>query len=165
MKYFISGFFLSFFLLGCHQNNHEKPSKTPIKKQVELSTISDSTTFTTTPQTQKYIGFENPALLATGSSLGNLLKAYYLTGQFQKMLPFIILKNGDKSKFLSKIATFQWGYPIKLTNCEWANKKFTLYYNITINNTKKLEIYRGILVNDTAKLYFDCASENPFTGQ
>jgi len=162
MKKILFVCFIAIALDACvDTQSHSQTTENQSATSDSSKEITD-TTLAIVPQKPKNL-FSNPVILPNGSSIGNLLKAYYLTGQFKKILPFIIIKNGDNNAFLKKIETLNWGYPIKLTNCEWLNdSEFTIYYNATINNTKKLEIYRGKKINDTAKLYFDCRAKNPF---
>ncbi len=162
MKKILLVCFITVALNACVDTQSPSQIKENQSETADSSKEITDTTLAIVPQ-NPIKPFSNPVMLPNGSSIGNVLKAYYLTGQFKKMLPFMIIKNGDNNAFLKKIETLDWGYPIKLTNCEWLNdSEFTIYYNATINNTQKLEIYRGKRINDTAKLYFNCRAKNPF---
>ncbi len=155
-------------LVGCQQNNPQIPAKNVQQKDSAISTKDsvDSSSSIVPSDTVKQLSFNNPIMFPTGTSLVNLLKAYYNTGQFQKMKPFLIVKNNSKKPFETSIETIDWAYKITLKNCEWiTKKKFKLTYTSTINNTPHLEQYYGEIVNDTAKLYYNCLFENPFKKQ
>lgn len=156
------------FLIGCQQNNLQIPSKN-VQQNDSIISKKDSANSSSSivpSDTVKQLSFNNPVMFPTGTSLVNLLKAYYNTGQFQKMKPFLIVKNNSKKPFETSIETIDWAYKITLKNCEWITKnKFKLTYSSTINNTPHQEQYYGEIVNDTAKLYYNCLFENPFKKQ
>ncbi len=150
-------------LVGCQQKNPQIPAKNVQQKDSAISTkdsvkIDDS--INAVPNSHLW---NNPIMLPNGSTLGNLLKAYYRTGQFEQIRKFVILKNGTMNDFNRRIKNTNWGYAIQMTNCQWQDdKKFTLTYQAMINNTAMIEQYQGEIVNDTAKIYFYCKNENPF---
>lgn len=155
--------FLFFWIALSCQSNTQKPLNS-IDKSIDKSI--DSAQAIVSSDTLKQIAYNNPVMLPNGASLVNLLKAYYNTGQFQKIKPFLILRNNSKKTFESSIETIDWAYKITLKNCEWVTKnKFKLTYTSTINNTPHLEQYYGEIINDTAKLYYNCLFENPFEKQ
>ena len=154
---------ISFACIGCGNNsNPSQFSSQPTTKSDSIS-VKKENVLENVPQKEEK-NYANPVILPNGSSLVNLLKAFYLTGQFDQMLPFIILKNGNHNAFHKKIQSIEWGYSIKLSNCQWTENhtQFILTYIANINNTKVLKQYQGEIINDTAKIYFDCGSTDPF---
>ena len=99
MKYtqFVLVGFLTCFI-GCQQNNLQTPSKNIQQKDSSILTedSANSAPAIVPSDTVKQISYSNPVMFPTGASLVNLLKAYYNTGQFQKMKPFLIVKNNSK---------------------------------------------------------------------
>lgn len=97
----------------------------------------------------------SPALLPIGASLGNYLRAFYLIGEFDKMLPFLITPDCiDHEEVIYKLRRMNWGYDIDMTNIQWnEDSSFLATYNTSINNTSGIEQYIGAIENDTAKLY------------
>lgn len=156
-------FCISFAFIGCKNNsNSSQFSPQPTTKSDSITVKKENILANVPPKKEK--NYVNPVILPNGSSLVNLLKAYYLTGQFDQMMPFFILKNGNREAFHKKIQSIEWGYSIKLSNCQWSDnhQKFILTYIANINNTKVLKQYQGEIINDTAKIYFNCGSTDPF---
>lgn len=112
--------------------------------------------------------WKNPAILPLGASLGNTLRAYYLVGQFDKMLDFLIVPDClTKDESISLLMKFNWGYEIKLTNVKWnPDSTFVITYKTNLNNTVGIEEYYGMILNDTAKIFFYPEKDNllKFTG-
>lgn len=106
----------------------------------------------------------SPALLPIGASLGNYLRAFYLIGEFDKMLPFLITPHCiDHEEVIYKLRRMNWGYDIDMTNIQWnEDSSFLATYNTSINNTSGIEQYIGAIENDTAKLYIDVNNEKLF---
>ena len=99
--------------------------------------------------------FRNPAISPFGSSLANTLRAFYLVGDFKRMLDFLVYPElFEKEDILTLLKNYNWGYEIKLTNVQWQpDSSFIMTYKTNINNTLGTEQYYGTIVGDTAKLY------------
>ena len=115
-------------------------------------------------KSENRLNWKNPALLPIGASIGNCLRAYYLVGQFEKMLPFLIIPDCmDREEVIHKLRKMTWGYEIDMTNVQWnQDSTFLVTYKTSINNTSGIEQYLGAVENDTAKLYIDVNNENLF---
>lgn len=152
MKIFIYITLCSFILFGCDSTSDDKI----------LS--KDSKTNQTNKQTEPKLNWRHPALFPVGASIGNYLRAYYLVGQFDKMLPFLIIPECmDREEVIYKLRRMNWGYDIKMTNIQWEkDSSFVMTYKTTMNNTTAIEQYVGCIQNDTAKLYIDAKNEQLF---
>ena len=129
-----------------------------IGSSANIKEISSETVF------ESQLDWRNPALLPVGASLGNYLRAYYLIGEFDKMLPFLITPDCmDHEEVIYKLRRMNWGYDIDMTNIQWnEDSSFLATYNTSINNTSGIEQYIGAIENDTAKLYIDVNNEKLF---
>lgn len=152
MKIFIYITLCSFILFGCGAASDDKI----------LS--KDSRTNQSNKPTESKINWRNPALFPVGASIGNYLRAYYLVGEFDKMLPFLIIPDCmDREEVIYRLRRMNWGYEIKMTNIQWKeDSSFVGTYKTTMNNTTAIEQYLGGIQNDTAKLYIDANNEQLF---
>ena len=108
--------------------------------------------------------WRNPAMSAMGADIGRVIRAYYLVGDYSKMLKFVVAPKCYRQKqieyFLRKS---KWGYSIRMTNLQWMpDSTFVLTYITSKQNTTGSEQYVGRIVNDTAKLLIFPEKENLF---
>lgn len=138
-------------LFSCAENPEIDASATT--KEISSETVSEN-----------QLDWRNPALFPVGVSIGNYLRAYYLVGKFDKMLPFLIIPDCmDREEVIYKLRRMNWGYEIKMTNIQWKEDRFFVAtYKTTMNNTTAIEQYVGCIQNDTAKLYIDANNEQLF---
>ena len=109
-------------------------------------------------------GWNNPMLTPYGKDLVSIIRGYFLVGDFDKMIDFLILPDGytkDQLKALLRNST--WGYELKVMNVKWdKDSSFQLAIRTSIQNTSGVEIYEGRVVNDTAKLIVNPESRRIF---
>jgi len=134
------------FLSAC--NNSEKNT---IKTNPELNRL-DSKSIEI--ETTKKALWNNPMISPIGRDLVSVIRGYYLVGEFDKMLHFVIPPKEYNSQKLKQILqNSTWGYEIKVTNIVWKkDSSFLLTVKTIIQNTTGVEYYKGKIVNDTAKL-------------
>lgn len=149
-----SFFIVILLLLSCGEQVKETPLENSEKKNIETS---DSIK-------RELIGWENPMLTPVGSDLVRMLRAYYLVGDIDKLLPFLLLPPSmNKIKLVDLLQKANWGYDLKVTNVRWMNDSiFQLSVKTLKQQTTGLEFYEGKIVNDTAKLFVYPNSNCPF---
>lgn len=151
------------YLTGCQSKTGENSPKDIQPIDTSLSTADSAVSENSNTEIPNSSQYKNPVMLPSGANIARFLQGYYLTGQFNEIRKFVVLKNGNDEDFNFKIKNIDWGYALVLTNCQWKDKnKFILTLKAMVNNTPRMEQYQGELVNDTAKLYFYCKNENPF---
>ncbi|MGC6414899.1 MAG: OmpA family protein [Bacteroidia bacterium] len=109
--------------------------------------------------------WRNPYMNPYGASVVNYVRAFFLTGQFEKMRPFLIGGNCfSEEEFAFSMNKSIWGYEIDVTNLKWSKDSVFILTCITMkNNTKGIEEYSGKIINDTAKLFYKPYQKgNPF---
>ena len=108
--------------------------------------------------------WNNPAMSPVGASIGNIIRGYFLAGDFNSVKKFIITSSClDKEELNHLLRTCDWGYDIDFTNLEWqADSSFIITYKTNKMNTVGMEQYKGKIVNDTAKLFFYSMNKSPF---
>jgi diacylglycerol kinase family enzyme len=89
-----------------------------------------------------------------GKDLVSIIRGYFLVGEVDKLMNFIIkpigYTDGQLKEFIRKST---WGYEVKVTNISWEeDNSFILTVRTTIQNTSGSETYQGKIINDTAKL-------------
>ena len=96
----------------------------------------------------------NPIMTPMGADVGRIIRGYYLVGDYQKMLQFVIIPPCYTRKQIEYILRkSKWGYDIKMNNLQWMeDSTFLLNYRTSKQNTTGAEQYVGRIVNDTAKL-------------
>lgn len=148
-------FIVIFVILSCGEK--EIQTKNLEKQHIE---ISDSIK-------EKPISWKNPMMTPIGSDLVRMIQAYYLVGDFDKALPFLLLPPSiDKNKLANLLQKANWGYELKVTNVKWMNDSiFQLSVKTQKQQTTGLEFYHGKIVNDTAKLIVYANSNCPFVKQ
>ena len=159
------GYLFTFFILtSCEMRSI---NKTPIfvdEKTLEITQGLEEISPNSIGKTEK-IEWANPAFGAYGSSLGDMIRAYFLVGDFATVKKFTITKKETNLEDFSKVLeNSNLGYEIKLTNVQWLeDSTFILTYKTRKENTTGMEQYHGRIVNDTAKLFFDeTKKNNPF---
>jgi hypothetical protein len=145
MKGVLQFLFLSIVILivfGCENQSGEKVK--PEVNLVEQSTANEK---------EKQV-WRNPTITPFGKDLPSVLRGYFLVGDFDKMLQFMIWpKDIDSNEIRRIIQKSTWGYEIKVTNLKWQDDtSFVLTIRSTIQNTVGMEQYEGKIQNDTAKL-------------
>ncbi len=151
------------YLTGCQSKNTQNSPENIQIIDTSLSVADSTVSENSNKEIPNTTHYNNPVMLPSGANIVRFLKGYYLTGQFNEIRKFVVLKNGNDEDFNFKIKNLDWGYAIELTNCQWKDQnKFILTLKAMINNTPRIEQYQGEIVNDTAKLYFYCKNENPF---
>ena len=108
--------------------------------------------------------WRNPIMTPFGKDLPSLIRGYFLVGDFDKMLQFVIWpKEFDSTDMKRIIQKSTWGYEIKVTNLKWqGDSTFVLTILSTIQNTVGMEQYQGKIQNDTAKLILIPSSKKLF---
>ncbi len=99
-----------------------------------------------------------------GADVARIIRGYYLVGDFDKMLQFVIIPpcyTRKQIEYILRKAT--WGYEIKVNNLQWMEDS-TFILNVRTNrqNTVDAEQYVGRIINDTAKLFLFPEKENLF---
>jgi outer membrane protein OmpA-like peptidoglycan-associated protein len=162
------GFGCSFITLliileGCSESPL-KETGSPVEQNEKLTNGNIETITDISPD------WSNPVLSPYGSSIGNIIRGYFLIGDFQRLRQHIIYPScysPEEIDFL--LRTSEWGYDIKLTNLNWNadSTEFVITYKTLINETAGMDQYKGALVNDSAKLYFfpNTKTRFKFTGK
>lgn len=145
MKGILQFLFLAIVILmvfSCENQPGEK-----VKPEVNLIEKS-------TANEKKKRVWRNPIITPFGKDLPSVLRGYYLVGDFDKMLQFMIWpKDVDSTEIRQIIQKSTWGYEIKVTNLKWQDDtSFVFTIRSTIQNTVGMEQYEGKIQNDTAKL-------------
>lgn len=92
---------LLFVVLSCGEK--EIQTKNLEKQHIE---ISDS-------NQEKPISWKNPMLTPMGNDLVRMIRAYYLVGEVDKALPFLLLPPSiDKNKLANLLQKANWGYEL-----------------------------------------------------
>lgn len=108
--------------------------------------------------------WSNPIMSPVGADVARIIRGYYLVGDFDKMLQFVIIPpcyTRKQIEYILRKAT--WGYEIKVNNLQWMEDS-TFLLNVRTNrqNTVDVEQYVGRIINDTAKLFLFPEKENLF---
>ena len=132
-----------------------EPQTTETKTQLEPNEQSSRSNSVTA--TNSSPDWSNPALSPYGGSIGNIVRGYFLVGDFERLRQHIIYPtcySPDEIDYL--LRTSEWGYDIELSNLKWNadSTEFVITYKTRINQTSGMDQYMGALVNDSAKLYF-----------
>ena len=132
-----------------------EPTSTEAQSSVEQNEKSPQTNTESINKTQP--DWSNPALSPYGGSIGNIIRGYFLIGDFERLRQHIIYPScysPEEIDFL--LRTSEWGYDINLTNLNWNadSTEFVVTYKRLINETTGMDQYKGAIVNDSAKLYF-----------
>jgi len=138
-------------ILGGCSESPLKETGIPVEQNENLTNSNIETTAVISPD------WSNPVLSPYGSSIGNIIRGYFLIGDFQRLRQHIIYPScysPEEIDFL--LRTSEWGYDINLTNLNWNadSTEFVVTYKRLINETTGMDQYKGAIVNDSAKLYF-----------
>lgn len=108
--------------------------------------------------------WRNPVMSPMGADVARIIRGYYLVGDFNKMLQFVIIPPCYTRKQIEYILRkSKWGYDIKMNNLQWMeDSTFLMNYRSTKQNTTGAEQYAGRIINDTAKLFLFPEKENLF---
>jgi hypothetical protein len=98
--------------------------------------------------------WNNPVMNPMGTDIGRMVRGYFLVGDFDKMLRFVITPPCySKNQITRILRKSTWGYSLKCNNVEWLDDHtFVLSYRTEKNKTLAVEQYVGRVFNDTAKL-------------
>jgi hypothetical protein len=134
--------FICFLFIGCDRKDSNLDER--IKNSTENPKI----------ESFKKISWNNPMLTPFGKDLVSIIRGYFLVGEVDKLMNFIIKPIGYTDGQLKEIIRKStWGYQVKVTNISWEeDNSFILTVRTTIQNTSGSETYRGEIINDTAKL-------------
>jgi len=131
-----------FLLISCEtkQSNFEEGIKTSSENSQSHS--------------YKKVSWNNPMHTPFGKDLVSIIRGYFLVGEYDKLMEFILKPKGYSDDQIKEIIrTSNWGYELKVTNIQWKKDSlFILTVKTSINNTIGSETYSGKIVNDTAKL-------------
>jgi outer membrane protein OmpA-like peptidoglycan-associated protein len=108
--------------------------------------------------------WRNPFMNPMGGNIARVVRGYYLVGDFEKMLHFVIVPSCYELEEIKHILRkSKWGYDIKATNLTWqTDSSFILTIKTTKQQTTGMEQYIGKIVNDTAKLILFPEKEDLF---
>jgi outer membrane protein OmpA-like peptidoglycan-associated protein len=108
--------------------------------------------------------WRNPFMNPIGGNIARVVRGYYLVGDFDKMLHFVIVPGCYEPEELKHVLRkSKWGYEIKATNLTWqADSSFILTIKTSKQQTTGMEQYIGKIVNDTAKLILFPEKEDLF---
>ena len=108
--------------------------------------------------------WRNPVMSQMGVPISRVIRGYYLVGDYNKMLQFVIVPPCYERKQIEYILRKSiWGYEINLTNLQWLpDSTFILTHRTNKQNTTGAEQYVGRIVNDTAKIFLFPEKQNLF---
>ncbi len=108
--------------------------------------------------------WNNPVMNPMGTDIGRMVRGYFIVGDFDKMLRFVITPPCySKNQITRILRKSSWGYSLKWNNVEWLDDHtFVLSYRTEKNKTLAVEQYVGRVINDTAKLILFPEKEDLF---
>ena len=172
MKKFI---FLVFLVLSFSCKEFKKSNDDTISKvekgeipEDKINTITEATEDVTSNEQKKdeyKPNWSNPFMSPYGRPIINIIRGYFMVGEFQKVKKFIVNSECfDDYEFEYLLRNCSWGYEINANNMKWLKDSTFLITAKTIKNqTLGMEQYSGKIVNDTAKIFlFGQNKENPF---
>ena len=138
-------------------------------KNIENSSVKENEENEETEEKEESSKFKpnwsNPFMSPYGKPIINIIRAYFLVGEFEMVKKFIVNSEClDQNEFEYLLRNSSWGYEIDATNMKWQNDStFLMTAKSNINLTIGMEQYLGKIVNDTAKIFlFSQNKENPF---
>lgn len=150
--HFCQIFMALYFLISCEGNQSNRDN------------VTISSTKSAKIDNSQNNRWNNPMLTPYGKDLVSIIRGYFLVGDFDKMMDFLILPDGytkDQLKALLRNST--WGYELKVMNVKWnKDSSFQLAIRTSIQNTSGVEFYEGRVVNDTVKLIVNPESRRIF---
>jgi outer membrane protein OmpA-like peptidoglycan-associated protein len=150
MRTILNTIALSLLLLYSCENNlsSEKRDRSFEKNnEAENSEVDDA-------KSMKTASWRNPFMTPMGVDISRIIRGYYLVGDFDKMLQFVIYPECYESEeIIHLLRKSEWGYEIKANNLTW-QRDSTFILNIKTQKQQTIgeEQYYGKIVNDTAKL-------------
>lgn len=136
-------------LIGCSEQSATELDSTVVQQSEPRITDSEDT-----PPPPDW---SNPALSPFGASIGNIIRGYFLIGDFERLRQHIVYPECYSPEEIDHLLrTSEWGYDINLSNLKWNidSTEFIITYKSIINQTTGMDQYKGTLENDSAKLYF-----------
>ncbi|MEY3048186.1 MAG: hypothetical protein RL365_224 [Bacteroidota bacterium] len=108
--------------------------------------------------------WNNPVMNPMGIDICRMVRGYFLVGDFDKMLQFVIVPPCySKNQIMRILRKSTWGYSLKYNNVEWLDDHtFVLSYRTEKNKTVAVDQYIGRVINDTAKLILFPEKEDLF---
>ncbi len=150
MRTILNTIAISLLLLYSCENNlsSEKRDRSFEKNnEAENSEVDDA-------KSMKTASWRNPFMTPMGVDISRIIRGYYLVGDFDKMLQFVIYPECYESEeIIHLLRKSEWGYEIKANNLTW-QRDSTFILNIKTQKQQTIgeEQYYGKIVNDTAKL-------------
>lgn len=148
-------FSLSIVFCAC-ESDTVKDSLQPVNDSIQEK--KQDSTF------QRKIGFSNPALLSTGTDVGNTFKVYYLTGSIDKMIELTsteTIKKYGLQNLRRSYLNLDFGFDMKFYNMIQESNSYLLMYKCEIQATKVKKNLKVVVENDSAKI----VPFNPLQGQ
>jgi len=150
--------------LGLHVSYSCDGAPSVTNQQKPNNTANSNQKTDTLPSTLPKASWRNPVMSPVGADVARIIRGYYLVGDFDKMLQFVIIPpcyTRKQIEYILRKAT--WGYEIKVNNLQWMEDS-TFILNVRTNrqNTVDAEQYVGRIINDTAKLFLFPEKENLF---
>jgi outer membrane protein OmpA-like peptidoglycan-associated protein len=142
-------FLISVLLYSCE--NREEQVKTNGYAEQNENKVKPSED---KPNALPKANWRNPFMTPMGVDISRVIRGYYLVGDFDKMLQFVIYPECyDRKEIIHLLRKSEWGYELKANNLLWqADSSFVLNVRTTKQQTVGVEQYYGKIVNDTAKL-------------
>uniref|UniRef100_UPI004049CBCD OmpA family protein n=1 Tax=Flavobacterium sp. TaxID=239 RepID=UPI004049CBCD len=125
---------------------------------------SEQNTGSKSPDKVPSASWRNPVMSPVGADIARIIRGYFLIGDYNKMLQFVITPTCYSKKQIEQIIRkSSWGYEIKFTNLQWLqDSSFIITYKVNKNNTTSSEQYIGRIENDTAKIILFPEKNNLF---
>jgi outer membrane protein OmpA-like peptidoglycan-associated protein len=169
--------FLIFFTLsfGCHEFTKSNDDTTSKIEKAEIpedninidssAQVVDNTPSEEEKKDEYKPNWSNPFMSPYGKPIINIIRAYFMVGEFQIVKKFIVNSECfDDYEFEYLLRNCSWGYEIDATNMKWQkDSTFLMTAKSIKNQTFGMEQYLGKIVNDTAKIFlYSQNKENPF---
>ena len=103
----------------------------------------------------KKIDFSNPALLSLGTDIGTAFKAFYLTGQIEKMMQLTSSKTIDsigRNQLEMAYQNLDFGFDMSFYGMIEKDSLFYLQYKCEIQATKVKKTLKVCIENDSSKI-------------
>lgn len=113
-----------FYSMPACENNLKTKEKTP-QKSIENEL----------PPSPNKMRWNNPMLTPFGKDIVSIIRGYFLSGDYDKMVNFLIIPKGyNKEQLEQIIRKSTWGYELKVTNINWNRDSSFINYS---NNYSK----------------------------
>lgn len=149
---------LSLIIISCESSSSNKPNK-------ELTITNKKQTLADSMESKLLkANWRNPAMTPMGGDIARIIRGYFLVGDYDKLLQFVIFPTCyTKKQVIYFLRKSTWGYEIKMNNLEWIeDSTFIINYKSNKQNTSGKEQYVGRIVNDTAKIFLFPEKDNLF---